>query len=184
MSNIIGWTDERVKELKLAWAAGLSCTVIGAQLGVSRNAVIGKISRLGLSGRKVVVTPEQREARRQRDNAARVVRHRNARQQKKGEIKMERSPSIVSPMPGYEALNIPFSQLRDFKNGEPNQCRFIAVDVTGPDTPACGNETEAGKSYCAHCAEKMRQKPLTHEERVINHHKVVRNHQRSLRKAA
>lgn len=42
------WTDERLELLKSGFAAGLSCREIAATIGVSRNAVIGKISRLNL----------------------------------------------------------------------------------------------------------------------------------------
>jgi GcrA cell cycle regulator len=43
------WTIERVETLKRGFEAGLSCREIAAQIGVSRNAVIGKISRLKLA---------------------------------------------------------------------------------------------------------------------------------------
>jgi GcrA cell cycle regulator len=43
------WTTERVELLKLHFAAGLSCREIAADIGVSRNAVIGKLSRLNLT---------------------------------------------------------------------------------------------------------------------------------------
>ncbi len=42
------WTTERVEALKIHFEAGLSCREIAAEIGVSRNAVIGKISRLSL----------------------------------------------------------------------------------------------------------------------------------------
>jgi GcrA cell cycle regulator len=42
------WTNERVEALKIHFQAGLSCREIAAEIGVSRNAVIGKISRLNL----------------------------------------------------------------------------------------------------------------------------------------
>jgi GcrA cell cycle regulator len=42
------WTDERLELLKSGFADGLSCREIAATIGVSRNAVIGKISRLSL----------------------------------------------------------------------------------------------------------------------------------------
>ena len=46
------WTDERVELLKKLWADGLSASQIAGELGnVTRNAVIGKVHRLGLSGR-------------------------------------------------------------------------------------------------------------------------------------
>ena len=48
----MNWTDERVELLKKLWAEGLSASQIAAQLGgVTRNAVIGKVHRLKLSGR-------------------------------------------------------------------------------------------------------------------------------------
>ena len=46
------WTDERVELLKKLWADGLSASQIATKLGeVTRNAVIGKVHRLGLAGR-------------------------------------------------------------------------------------------------------------------------------------
>ncbi len=41
------WTGERVVELLALWAAGNSASQIGARLGCSRSAVIGKLHRLG-----------------------------------------------------------------------------------------------------------------------------------------
>ena len=53
----MGWTDERVELLKKLWLDGHSASQIAKQLGeVTRNAVIGKVHRLGLSGR---ATPSQ-----------------------------------------------------------------------------------------------------------------------------
>ena len=53
----MGWTDERVECLKKLWLDGISASQIAKQLGgVTRNAVIGKVHRLGLSGR---ATPSQ-----------------------------------------------------------------------------------------------------------------------------
>lgn len=46
------WTEERVELLRKLWLDGLSASQIAAQMGgVSRNAVIGKVHRLKLSGR-------------------------------------------------------------------------------------------------------------------------------------
>ena len=51
------WTDERVELLRRLWLEGHSASQIAKQLGgVTRNAVIGKVHRLGLSGR---ATPSQ-----------------------------------------------------------------------------------------------------------------------------
>ena len=57
------WTDERLELLKSGFAAGLSCREIAATIGVSRNAVIGKISRLNLKRDKDRVVRTGRPAR-------------------------------------------------------------------------------------------------------------------------
>jgi GcrA cell cycle regulator len=48
-ANIPTWTSERVELLKRHFEEGLSCREIAAHIGVSRNAVIGKLTRLGLT---------------------------------------------------------------------------------------------------------------------------------------
>src|ERR1700731_5439529 len=61
------WTDERVESLKKLWGEGLSASQIAAELGgITRNAVIGKVHRLGLSGRAkspASTAPRPRQAR-------------------------------------------------------------------------------------------------------------------------
>lgn len=48
----MSWTEERVETLKRMWGEGQSASSIAKELGgVTRNAVIGKVHRLGLSNR-------------------------------------------------------------------------------------------------------------------------------------
>ncbi|MCA0922348.1 GcrA family cell cycle regulator [Pseudooceanicola nanhaiensis] len=54
----MSWTDERVELLKKMWSEGQSASQIAKELGgVTRNAVIGKVHRLGLSNRAGGTTP-------------------------------------------------------------------------------------------------------------------------------
>ena len=56
----IAWTNQNVTMLKALWAEGFSGAQIAARIvGVSRNAVIGKIHRLGLSGRATTTRLKQ-----------------------------------------------------------------------------------------------------------------------------
>ncbi len=64
------WTVERVDLLKTHFAAGLSCRQIAAEIGVSRNAVIGKLSRLGLTREK---TGDELRPRKPRERRGRPV---------------------------------------------------------------------------------------------------------------
>ena len=52
LANEPTWTAERVELLKSRFEAGLSCREIAGDIGVSRNAVIGKLSRLNLTREK------------------------------------------------------------------------------------------------------------------------------------
>jgi GcrA cell cycle regulator len=55
------WNDERVATLRKLWTDGLSASQIAKQLGgVTRNAVIGKVHRLGLAGRATPSRPAKR----------------------------------------------------------------------------------------------------------------------------
>lgn len=56
----MSWTDERVSTLKKLWLDGLSASQIAKQLGgVTRNGVLGKVYRLGLSGRAAPSQPSR-----------------------------------------------------------------------------------------------------------------------------
>jgi GcrA cell cycle regulator len=66
----LSWTDERVELLKKLWTEGLSASQIAGRLGagVTRNAVIGKVHRLNLSGRaQQPRTAQPRQQRKQRE---------------------------------------------------------------------------------------------------------------------
>ena len=45
------WTDEMVEELKRLWDEGVTTGEIGRRLNISKNSIVGKVHRLGLSGR-------------------------------------------------------------------------------------------------------------------------------------
>ena len=58
----MSWTDERVEMLKKMWSDGQSASQIAKELGgVTRNAVIGKVHRLGLSNRTAGAAPVKPE---------------------------------------------------------------------------------------------------------------------------
>ncbi|MEM9578807.1 MAG: GcrA family cell cycle regulator [Pseudomonadota bacterium] len=59
----MSWTDERVELLKKMWGEGQSASQIAKELGgVTRNAVIGKVHRLGLSNRTTTTTKNDAKA--------------------------------------------------------------------------------------------------------------------------
>ncbi|MDP2737337.1 MAG: GcrA family cell cycle regulator [Pseudorhodobacter sp.] len=59
----MSWTDERVETLTKMWAEGQSASQIAKELGsVTRNAVIGKVHRLGLSNRVGIAASKDESA--------------------------------------------------------------------------------------------------------------------------
>src|SRR5688572_2152409 len=74
-SGLMTWTDERVELLKKLWADGLSASQIAGELGgITRNAVIGKVHRLGLSGRAKSASSSAPRVRKPRTHMLRVGR--------------------------------------------------------------------------------------------------------------
>ena len=71
----MSWTDERVETLKKMWAEGQSASQIAKELGgVTRNAVIGKVHRLGLSNRTTGTEKDEPEVKAPvREEAAKPV---------------------------------------------------------------------------------------------------------------
>ena len=65
----MAWTDDRVKVLTKLWGEGLSASQIARELGdVTRNAVIGKVHRLGLAGRASPTRPKSKVRHREPSN--------------------------------------------------------------------------------------------------------------------
>jgi GcrA cell cycle regulator len=117
------WTQARIETLKTSWDAGLSAAQIASDLGdTTRNAVIGKVHRLGLGRRRVM-----REARKPRPEHRRVPKLRPA----------------PAPVPACcKPVNRPLFDLAD------NQCRWV-VDVG--EFLFCGAPvTDARRPYCPH----------------------------------
>jgi GcrA cell cycle regulator len=131
------WADERrVERLKELWAEGLSARTIAAELGegVSRNAVIGKVHRLGLAGRVTVF------------RAPRRVPERSAPRARSATARPPRAypqPVILSGAP--EAKMLPFGKLKR------STCHWPIGDPLLPGFGFCGHATvPGGQPYCAH----------------------------------
>src|SRR5680860_606690 len=149
----MAWTDDRVELLTKLWAEGLSASQIAGRLGgVTRNAVIGKVHRLGLSGR----------ATSSRSSAPRPRRNHTPRQ--------HRAPSLtfgtrgnVALKPSYEAeyepapalvveLVIPLDERASILTLKESMCRWPIGDPTAEQFHFCGRKKEGAVPYCEHHA--------------------------------
>lgn len=140
--SLATWTDAYVETLKGLWESGLSCAQIAneMQCGFTRNAIIGKIHRLGLNGRVYArhkMTPEQAEAAR-----VRKVNSRREHRSKQIMISLPAKPS--RPVRPEVCLEVTSRHLDlcDLGGGD---CRWPYGE--GPFT-FCGNPI-LHRSYCA-----------------------------------
>ncbi|UXM94781.1 GcrA cell cycle regulator [Bartonella sp. HY329] len=100
----MNWTDERVELLTKLWAEGLSASQIAAQLGgVSRNAVIGKVHRLKLSGRGKTTKAQPRAAKSATQTSAPVVEE-TAKQTASSAAPRATRPAAEKPAPRVEPI--------------------------------------------------------------------------------
>ena len=139
----MSWTDERVELLKKLWSDGLSASQIAAELGgITRNAVIGKVHRLGC--------PAAPRARR----APRRVRARRARRRiccasggasirgntalaHAYDIEAEAEPELIDNI-------IPIGQRRTILELNEQTCRWPVGDPGSGDFFFCGGNTLGG----------------------------------------
>ena len=138
------WTDERIELLKSHFAAGLSCREIAYDIGVSRNAVIGKLSRLNLT--RGAIRSERRtehKARRQKAGS-RQARQANPRQQYAmlAEIYPDTVDRGLIEEPIDEGNRCSLLEL------EENRCRWPINTPGDADFCFCGNASPDGQSYC------------------------------------
>ena len=129
------WTDERLELLKGHFAAGLTCRQIAAEIGVSRNAVIGKLSRLGLTRDK---PPGCGEAR------AKRPRERRGRSVPRLQYDMLRE---VYDEAAFTETPIESAHRCSLFELSKERCRW-PVNAEAEEFSFCGNTPLAGLPYC------------------------------------
>jgi len=160
MNEAGAWTDERVELLKKLWSDGLSASQIAAELGnVTRNAVIGKVHRLGLSGRaKSAAAPAAPRNAAPRKAPARAPSHpmsgpaggtRGAHALAPQFVTEAEPEAEQAPMPSEDVV-IPFSERVTIMELREYMCRWPMGDPTSPDFRFCGARSQTGLPYCSY----------------------------------
>ena len=139
------WTAERIDQLKSFVGAGLTCSQIAAEIGVTRNAVIGKINRLGLGPGRAAAAPGRPCPPRLRPPRLRTQR---ALLRLIGEAPQVTGDAIFAAKTvDCPTVDSPQScALMDLAQGK---CRWPLSDPGAADFVFCGNDQAAGFSYCA-----------------------------------
>jgi GcrA cell cycle regulator len=144
----MSWTDERVELLKKLWSDGLSASQIAAELGgITRNAVIGKVHRLGLSGRAKSASsgaPRQRKPR----SSSQLLRI--GRPAIRGNTALAHAYEVEEAEPELTENIIPIGQRRTILELTEQTCRWPVGDPGSGDFFFCGGNTVSGLPYCAY----------------------------------
>ena len=134
-ANIPTWTTERVELLKRHFEEGLSCRKIAASIGVSRNAVIGKLTRLGLTRGPTSAEPRAATA---KPRASKSV----PRQQYQMLQVVYENGQPVGDAPVASARPCSLFELSE------ERCRWPISTPGAEDFCFCGNMPLEGVPYC------------------------------------
>ncbi len=161
----MAWNDERVELLKRFWAEGLSASQIASKMGgVTRNAVIGKVHRLGLSGRAAPAKPQ-----RGCDSLSAVSQPAAVQSFARATIEpLLDEPEFVAP------VVLSSGDLTTVATLKGNMCKWPIGDPAKDDFHFGGQSAPGGKPYCAYHAhiafqpaQRRPDRPLQAAPRII-----------------
>ncbi|MGB3720297.1 MAG: GcrA cell cycle regulator [Proteobacteria bacterium] len=158
----MGWTDERVEQLKRLWAEGLSASQIASRLGgVTRNAVIGKIHRLGLSGRATTSRTKSHRSRPRPNTVPTAKRTAKTRFAGVGNpaLRALYQPEVESFVPPAEEIEIPVHERKTLQQLTESSCRWPIGDPQSEDFHFCNRTKVPGLPYCEVHARRAYQPP-------------------------
>lgn len=133
------WSDSwRVSLLKELRAEGYSASMIAQKLGVTRNAVIGRLTREGMADRMRPVhsLPKTRRSKTSCVSPTIIQNMRNGKPE----------PKVIPFVPVSVALKQPKSKRLTILELTDRTCKYTPDD--GPNHRFCGHETELGSSWC------------------------------------
>ena len=143
------WTDERVDLLKKLWTDGLSASQIAGELGgITRNAVIGKVHRLGLSGRakspaSTVPRPRKPRSTTHMLRVPRVAMRGNNALAALQDYDIEAEPELIDNI-------VPIGQRCSLLELSEDKCRWPIGDPGSAEFFFCGGKPIEGLPYCSY----------------------------------
>jgi GcrA cell cycle regulator len=164
-----GWDDDREALLRKLHSEGLSASQIAVRIcvtgfEVTRNAVIGKANRMGLTGgdkpRRSSRSPRKRKPK--SGNSINMV---FGASRKSAKLFLDAEPFTPGP-----ELVIPLHERKTIATLEENDCRWPIGDPQHADFHFCGKAKVPGLVYCPHHAMRAYQPPEVRRKRIAPHY--------------
>jgi GcrA cell cycle regulator len=155
------WTFEMEARLREMWGAGVGATTIATALGVSKNAVIGKRNRMGLSARPSPISHSTEPARIGGfPRVGRPSQRREAAGRSTLEVLGVVPASLVGPgLPVVAEMPPPVAKLVPVR-WSGRECCWPIGEPRTPGFRYCDGPAVPGRSYCAeHHAESVQKVP-------------------------
>lgn len=154
----MAWTDEMVDQLRAMWIEGLTTGEIGKRLGVSKNSIVGKVHRLGLSGRPSPIKKKEdndSEAEASETVVKQMKEKTAPKEPKPAKVKAEKpAPAAVPVEKAAEKTECPAKPSRSH-NGKTmltdldnHTCRWPLGDPKDENFHFCGKKVRIGQTYC------------------------------------
>lgn len=173
----MAWTDEMVEELKRLWAEGVTTGEIGRRLNISKNSIVGKVHRLGLSGRPSPIKKKSEDAPAKpaaqtpaKEKPAKTVKKESitkpaaktpepavAEEKKPAAPKIQAKPSSAETneedIKLAKSLNIPLAdapkkEFLSLTDLDNHTCRWPIGDPKDENFHFCGRKVRLGQTYC------------------------------------
>ncbi|MFV2091742.1 MAG: GcrA family cell cycle regulator [Hyphomicrobiales bacterium] len=151
----MSWTQERVELLTKLWTEGLSASQIALRMGgVTRNAVIGKVHRIGLSGRARPSRPSQPRNPRPRTSQPSqpanfpVAGNTALKPQAAPATDVEIEPEIATAPAPIREVTIPPGERVTMMTLTERTCKWPIGDPSKDDFYFCGHRSQPAMPYC------------------------------------
>ncbi len=149
----MSWTDERINLLKKMWKEGKSAADIAKMLGkgVTRNAVIGKAHRMGLSGRPSPIKKPAPPARKETGKKAAAPVKAPAKKASPAPVPALKNPALAKEVEELKKIEKEIAPLGGgvaLLDLTERMCKWPIGDPREPDFTFCGHPIRPGTPYC------------------------------------
>ena len=137
----MGWTNEQVEQLREMWSEGLTANEIAKKLGVTKNAIVGKVHRLCLKARPSPIKTKNAD----------VKPETNLKQSDETGTSAE----VAEQMPELPKVEVAVKEKKSCCEGnvkltelDSHTCRWPIGDPRDDDFCFCGKRVRTGQTYC------------------------------------